>query len=151
MYAPELRDIISDSLNPLGEKKVNWPCVDSRGGDGATTEIILFISTLMKTLIHITLNQNDTHTNNNQHVSLRWASMPTSDVGLRVWSSLCRKEETYLSYQPGQASTMAQGRDSGWRAFCQKGLGSEGSWPEDNTTLARSTHHSASLYLLCTA
>ena len=83
MYAPGLRDIISDSLNPLGEKKVNWPCVDSRGGDGAygaTTEIILFISTLMKTLIHITLNQNDTHTNNNQHVS----SMPTSDVGLRV-------------------------------------------------------------------
>ena len=66
MYAPELRDIISDSLNPLGEKKVNWPCVDSRGGDGAygaTTEIILFISTLMKTLIHITLNQN-AHTNN---------------------------------------------------------------------------------------
>ena len=83
MYAPELRDIISDSLNPLGEKKVNWPCVDSRGGDGAygaTTEIILFISTLMKTLIHITLNQNDTHTNNRHHVS----SMPTSDVGLRV-------------------------------------------------------------------
>ena len=80
MYAPGLRDIISDSLNPLGEKKVNWPCVDSRGGDGATTEIILFISTLMKTLIHSTLNQNDTHTNNSQHVS----SMPTSDVGLRV-------------------------------------------------------------------
>lgn len=83
MYAPELRDIISDSLNPLGEKKVNWPCVDSRGGDGATTEIILFISTLMKTLIHSTFNQNDKpdkHTNNSQHVS----SMPTSDVGLRV-------------------------------------------------------------------
>ena len=46
-----------------------------RGGDGATTEIILFISTLMKTLIHSTLNQNDTHTNKSQHVS----SMPTSD------------------------------------------------------------------------
>ena len=61
MYAPGLRDIISDSLNPLGEKKVNWPCVDSRGGDGATTEIILFISTLMKTLIHSTLNQKMTH------------------------------------------------------------------------------------------
>ena len=46
---------------------------------------------------------------------------------------------------------MAQGRDSGWRAFCQKGLGSEGSWPEDNTTLARSTHHCICSALLSTA
>ena len=60
MYAPGLRDIISDSLNPLGEKEESELAV-CRGGDGATTEIILFISTLMKTLIHSTLNQKMTH------------------------------------------------------------------------------------------
>ena len=39
------------------------------------------------------------------------------------------KKGTYLSCQPEQVLTRAQGRDCGLKPFCPMGLGSEGCWP----------------------
>ena len=49
-----------------------------------------------------------------------------------------RKERgTYLSCQPEQVLTRAQGRDCGWKSFCQRGLGSEGCWPVNKTEVSK--------------